>query len=559
MPKCNARSGCVLVCCLIWLAGFFSPFAGAAQELPHLRRQGDAKQLVVDGRPFLILGGELGNSSASSVDYMRPIWPKLVALNLNTVLAPVYWELIEPEEGEFDFALVDSLIRDARHHGLRLVLLWFGSWKNSMSSYAPLWVKTDQERFPRAQDSLGRGLEILSPFSEANRDADARAFAALLRHLREVDGRQHTVVMVQVENEIGMIPEARDRSDVANRLYEGPVPRELMDYLQRHRGTLVPELRERWEAAGFRTSGRWEEVFGPGPATEELFMAWHFARYVEAVAAAGKAEYPLPMFVNAALIRPGHAPGRYPSAGPLPHLLDVWRAGAPSIDFLSPDIYFPNFVEWVRKYDRPGNPLFIPEAGRAGAPGVAMNAFYAVGAHDAIGFSPFSIESIADPASDPLRRSYDVLAQLAPLILEHQGRGTIAGFLPVVAFDGVVDDTPQKVTLGGYELTVSFRDPWAPHFAEEAARQGVPVGGGLIIAVGPGEYVVAGSGIVVTFAPDGPGDPIAGIASIEEGRYEGGRWVPGRRLNGDENHQGRHLRIPPGEFGIQRLKLYRYR
>ncbi|HKP11717.1 MAG TPA: beta-galactosidase, partial [Blastocatellia bacterium] len=179
------------------------------QTLPHLRKRGAATQLVVDGKPFLILGGELGNSSSSSLEYMRPIWQKLVALHLNTVLVPVYWELIEPTEGHFDFSLVDGLIKEARAHQLRLVPLWFGSWKNSMSCYAPAWVKTDPKRFPRSQDKTGRGMEILSPFSEENVEADARAFAAFMRHLREVDGQDHTVIMVQVENEIGMIPDSR--------------------------------------------------------------------------------------------------------------------------------------------------------------------------------------------------------------------------------------------------------------------------------------------------------------------------------------------------------------
>ena len=139
---------------------------------------------------------------------MKPHWSRLTALGLNTVLAPVYWDLIEPQEGRFDFSLVDGLIASAREHDLRLVLLWFGSWKNCMSCYVPSWIKTDPQRFPRAQSSAGRGLEMLSAFSEENVEADVRAFAALMRHLREVDAGRHTVIMVQVENEIGMIPEA---------------------------------------------------------------------------------------------------------------------------------------------------------------------------------------------------------------------------------------------------------------------------------------------------------------------------------------------------------------
>jgi beta-galactosidase GanA len=211
--------------------------------IPHLPRQWTETQLVVGGAPFLILGGELGNSSASSLEYLRPHWATLRSLHLNTLLAPVYWELVEPTEGRFNFATVDTLIRDARANDMRLVLLWFGTWKNSMSSYTPAWVKTNQARFPRTEATRGQGQEILSPFNEANVQADARAFAALLRHLKVVDGTRQTVLMVQVENEIGMIPEARDHSATADSLFAQPVPRELMSYLQAHRDSLAPELR----------------------------------------------------------------------------------------------------------------------------------------------------------------------------------------------------------------------------------------------------------------------------------------------------------------------------
>lgn len=526
--------------------------AAAQQRLPHLRRQGTATQLVVDGAPFLILGGELGNSSASSLEYMQPIWPRLDSLHLNTVVAPVYWDLIEPREDAFDFTLVDGLIRDARAHGMHLVLLWFGSWKNSMACYAPAWVKTDQARFPRTEATPGAGQEILSPFSETNWKTDARAFATLMRHLRQIDGDRHTVVMVQVENEVGMIPAARDHSARADSLFAGPVPAELIAYLRQHRDGLVPELRELRAKRDNREAGTWEEVFGPGPQTDELFMAWHFGRYVDRVAAAGKAEYPLPMYVNAALVRPGYVPGQYVSAGPLPHLLDVWRAAAPSIDFLAPDIYFPNFVEWTEKYVRSGNPLFIPEANRAGAPEAAANALYAFGEHDAIGFSPFGIENTPNPATNPIARAYSLLQGLAPLILEHQGRGTMAGVRPRVSFTGEVDDSAQSLPLGDYVFNVSFKDPFGP--SGRTADHGA-----LIIALAPDELVVAGTGVTITFEPRGPGAPIAGILDVQEGRYENGRWVGGRWLNGDEDHQGRHVRIPPGQFAIQRVRLYRHR
>ena len=571
--------------CMVASLGIGWVQVGQAQSrMPHLRKQGTATQLIVDGKPFLILGGELGNSTASDLDYLRPSWARFRALHLNTILAPVYWERIEPAEGQFDFSLVDGLIEDARRNGMRLVLLWFGSWKNGMSSYAPGWVKTNQKRFPRTEATRGQGQEILSPFSAANYEADARAFAALMRHLRAVDGDRHTVIMVQVENEIGMIPEARDHSATADSLFAQPVPKELMEYLQRHKQTLDPDLRARWDAQGGRMTGTWEEVFGPGVYTEELFMAWHFARYVEHVAAAGKAEYPLPMFVNAALIRPGYLPGRYPSAGPLPHLLEVWRAGAPSIDFIAPDIYFPNFAEWTGKYVRSGNPLFIPEARLS--PQSAVDVLYAIGKHDAIGYSPFAIEG-ANVADSLLAQSYALLEQLTPLIVEHQGRGTMTGVMPRIAFDGTVDDAPQEVKLEGleYTITVTFGNPpgppggvpgnpgapgdglasaaggpsGAPLQARASPSRPVTPRGGIIIALGPDEFLVAGTGLILTFAPRGPGDPIAGILSAQEGRFVNGRWEGGRWLNGDQTHQGRHISLGPGRFSMQRVRLYRYR
>jgi hypothetical protein len=256
------------------------------------------------------------------------------------------------------------------------------------------------------------------------------------------------------------------------------------------------------------------------------------------------------MYVNAALIRPNYKPGQYPSAGPLPHLMDIWRAGAPQIDFLSPDIYFPNFTEWCEKYHRSGNPLFIPEA-KPDAP----NLFYAIGQCDAMGFSPFGIEDefsrLHPDDAVSFGRSYEMLSQLAPLILEKQGKGTMAG----VWLDE--SNRTQTVRLGNYTLNVAHDYTW-PHSSGFQQSNSWPRFGGVIISTGPDEYVIAGRGLIVTFTPNSPGDPIAGIVSIDEGTFVNGRWVPGRRLNGDESHQGRHLRLPPDRFSIQRIRLYRY-
>ena len=547
----------IAVCALAVVAGYAQ--TKSAPPIPHLEKRGGVTQLIVDGKPFLMLAGELRNSSSSSLEYMKPIWPKLARMHLNTVLAVVSWESIEAQEGKFDFALVDGLLRGARANSLRLVLLWFGSWKNGISRYTPPWVKANQERFPLVQMKGGKTLEILSTLSAANRDADARAFAALMRHIRQEDSAQRTVIMVQLENEVGVLGDSRDRSPAANEAFAGPAPAELLEYLRKHRDTLLPEFRKVWEAAGSRTSGTWEEVFGKGLAADEIFMAWNYARYINRVAEAGKAEYRLPMFVNAWIVQPeDKGPGDYPSGGPVDHVHDVWRAGAPLIDVLAPDIYLPNFPELVARYSRAANPAFIPES-RAGAAGAA-NAFYAFGQHGAMGYSPFGIEEREDPEKGQIPKAYAVLARLAPLILEHQSKGLIA------AVWLNKEQPAQKLQLGNYTLNIELRRTRrAPGLLPE-------VGSGIFIAAGPDEYIAAGTDVQVTFSPNTPGPPIAGLATVEEGTYVSGRWVAGRVLNGDEvqlrydlaaaaaeNQSGSGLRFGADGPAIQRVRLYRYR
>ncbi len=531
---------------------------------PHLRKQGTATQLVVDGKPFLILGGELLNSSASGPAYMAPVWPKLAEAHLNTVLAGISWEMVEPEEGRFDFARLDGLLDEARAHGQRLVLLWFGSWKNGKSSYPPYWAKKDFERFWRARDEKGRTLDILSTFCDAARDADARSFAAVMRHLREADARDHTVVMVQVENEVGVLGDTRDRSPAAERAFQSAVPEALMAQLDARKGNLAPELLELWKASGYRARGTWTEVFGAGEgaasaearrrirdSVDATFMAWHYARYVGAVAEAGRREYDLPLYANAWLHGADALPGGYPSGGPLPETADVWRAGAPAIDLLAPDLYAPEFESWSARYTRAGNPLFIPETNLAT---IAANAFVAFGRSDAIGVSPFAVDRLAFPLPSPpategrqappsLSRSYEVLGQLAPTILAHQGKGEMTGF--------TLDKEHPSVTanLGGYELEITLDEVFGRH-AES--------GYGLVIAAGPDEFIGAGAGFRVSFRPRTPGPALVGLGPVDEGSFREGTWIPDRRLNGDETAQGEGWRFAPSQATIERCKVFRY-
>jgi len=521
----------------------------AQTENPYLQKTGYATRLIVDEKPFLILGGELGNSSFTSLAYMAPIWPKLVAMNLNTVLAPVYWELIEPEEGKFDFELYDQLIHEARKYDLKLVLLWFGSWKNSMSSHAPAWIKKDQERFPRVKDDQGRSHEILSPFSENNLQADLKAFQALINHIREIDGGEYTVIMIQPENEIGMLPAARDHHPLANARFSEYVPKEFIGYMKQNKEKLVPEFKEIWEKNGFKESGSWEEVFGKGPHTDEIFMAWYYARFTDRIARAGKDIYALPMYVNAALNRPGKLPGEYPSAGPLPHLMDVWKAGAPAVDFLAPDFYFPDIEHWSDLYTRQENPLFIPEHRFDNT--VAAKAAFTIGHYESIGFSPFSIESSRDPENEPLGKVYRLIDQIAPLFFANQGQHRIEGVL----FDN--ENQERIFVLGDYKFTV--KHSYTLGYESASKNENWETAGALIMQTNDDEFYLTGSGVVLTFENMINPDLIVGILKADEGEFENGRWKVIRHLNGDQTHQGRHIRIFLDNYSIQRFELYNYK
>lgn len=538
---------------------------------PHLEKRGNVTQLIVKGQPWLALACELGNSSSSSREYMEQYWPKLKEAGVNTVLAVVSWEQIEPEEGQFDFSTVDELIEDARANGLKLSILWFGSWKNGMSSYHPVWVKEDTEKYPLACTKEGKKLPILSTLGTATRDADAKAFAALMKHIKEVDSEEQTVIMMQVENEVGLHGYTRDYCPEANAAIAAQVPEQLTGYLNSNRSSLLPETLEAWAKGGYRTEGTWEEVFGKGDRTDEIFMAWNYASYMNAIAAAGKAEYDIPIFVNAWIVQPEDTrPGNYPSGGPQAQNHDIWRAAAPDIDILCPDIYLPEFPDILRLYSRGGNPVFIPES-RAGQNGAA-NAAFAIGEMGAIGYSPFGFENGAlSEANSTFNAFYHKAGSAADIILDAQANGKIRAAW-VKGSDPAV--YKQELQMGDYRIGVELvssgmRNGGAPQLTGGTYS---PDASGYVIAIqeDTDKFLFLGSNVRITFLPS-DGNGTVGLAKVTEGEFSDGNWVEGRWLNGDqiqlrydvlyavdEGYSGQGLNFGTPEPGFIKVELYKY-
>jgi hypothetical protein len=552
----------------VLLAAMMPAFAHAASiPLARLETRGQATQLLVDGKPWIALGGEVHNSSVSNSRHMASLFDKLSKMHLNTVVTPVYWELMEPEEGRFDFTLVDDQIGQARKHGLRLVLLWFGTIKNAKSTYAPEWVRADLKRFPRAVTRpstlpFGQGEKPISLFGSAIAAADAAAFARLTAHLAATDP-QHTVIAIQVENETGLLGDSRDRSPAAEAAWNAPVPAALLDYLETSGGKLAPALDALWRSHGSKHAGTWAEVFGTDWQAEEVFMAWTVSRFVDSVAAAGKAKLALPMYANAWLgpQKEGDIAGAYPSGAPVPRVFDVWRAGAPHLDLLAPDIYVDDFSGWTAAYRQPHNPLFIPEARF-----IVGNLFEALGRHQAIGFSPFGIED--GLPGNQVAEAYALLMPMLPQLAQAQAAGTVHGWALAPGERQSADFGNYTVTVRGqrealHKMLLDMGIP-VPAPAPERKPQNEGWGApeqtdtrptGLVLQLGPDEFLAIGKDLEITFAEKSqPGQPVE-LARTEEGRYVEGRWVAGRVLNGDE----RLNLLPPDSLGMVRIKLLRPR
>ncbi|HTD97847.1 MAG TPA: DUF5597 domain-containing protein [Mucilaginibacter sp.] len=511
------------LCTGVILLGVNKCFGQATKEsMPVMVEKDGRHALLVDGKPFLILAGQAHNSSGWP-GMLPQVWSAIQELYANTLEVPIYWEQVEQEPGKFDFSIVDQLLTQSREHKVRLVLLWFATWKNGSNHYMPEWMKRDAGKYPNITGKNGQPIDSPSPHSKATLDADIKAFAAVMKHLKQADA-QHMVIMVQVENEAGAWGSVRDYSAKAQKLFEGDVPVEL----------LKPAILKALNVPVV-TAGSWQKVFGD--RADEYFHAWSVARFIGQVAAAGKAEYPLPMYTNAALRDPLTNPmaNNYESGGPTDNVIPIWKAAAPALDLLAPDIYLPGserVLKVLELYDRPDNALFVPEAGL-----MTVNAkyMYDVIARGGIGFSPFGIDHDGDkPATaERLAAIAQEYAMAAPMMRELAQWSFDGKIKAVVEHD---DHADQTIDLGAWQVKVMFGGNGR---ANAAPVHNLPTGKLMAVKLGENKFTLIGTRCHITFKPIGNN---AGKAwqylKVEEGSYENGEFKALRILNGDETDWG---------------------
>jgi hypothetical protein len=526
---------------------------------PHILSKNGRHALIVDGAPYLILGAQTGNSSAWPA-VLPKVWPAMMYMHANTVEIPVYWEQFEPEPGKFDTSVIDTIIAQARENDLRLILLWFATWKNGSNHYMPQWMKLDPQTYPNMIGPDGQYVDSPSPLAEATLQADIRAFTALMSHLKEVDP-QHTVIMVQVQNEPGTWQCVRDHSPIAQKAFESPVPSEALGAMN---------------VAGARPGANWAEAFGRD--ADEYFHVWHVARYIGKVAAAGKAVYPLPLYVNGSVrdpITPGWPP-KYEVGGPNDNVFALWKAAAPSIDLLAPDIYQRGTAKYLKVMDlyaRPDNPLFIPET--IGSAAYARYFFAALG-RGAIGYAPFGMD-YARPLVGPGGVTQSVEDVFGPTALNYQVVGPMAREMARLNFEGKVQtaiemekEPPPPTTapasqpsprepdevlhFAHWDALVSFGSfrRFAPTTRPAAAAE--PSGRILVAELGDDRFLVTGLMSRVSFRPTGAkADRPWQYLVVEEGQYESGEFKRTRILNGDQTDWGLMFALTPT---VLRVSLY---
>jgi len=465
---------------------------------------------TVNGKPFYPLGAQADNLSGQSASESEKSFKVVQKLHGNTLEIPVYWEQVEPEEGKFDFTSVDALLANARKYGLKLILLWFATWKNANMDYAPAWVKTNPQRFKRVLSATGIELWILSSHCKANLEADKKAFTALCKYLKAKDSTEQTVIGIQVENEPGIIGSDRDYGPEAQSEFDSPVPAKLVTAMKAAGDRYVYNI---WQQAGGIKSGSWSELFGWEAG--EFLSAWSIARYIDSVAAAGKAVYNIPMFINVWLreSRLWALPGvNYPSGGSVHTVLDIYKWLTPHIDLIGPDIYLRDakaFWPMCADYSREDNPFFLPESGPEltdnGESCQPWGIFRAIAEYNLIGYFFFGAEFIAyddctfRPQFWTLIDSIRCIESVIPLLLKYKGTGKIHAVMQEETYM-----KSQELDMDGYLGLIHFGDGRLPFVTddlrlpeEKVPADGQPAGSnrgrGLIIQASRNEFYLVGA------------------------------------------------------------------
>jgi hypothetical protein len=428
----------------------------------------------------------------------------------------------------------------------------------------PSWIKTNPARFPHAELRKAGGVievaDALSMFHEQNKQADVKAFGKLMGHVKEVDEGHNTVLMVQVENEVGLLFDSRDASPKANEKFNSPVPSDLLNFLAEDYDNLLADLKANlttFAAQSKPLSGTWEDVFGKSPKTDELFMAYHYALYVNDVAQAGKAAYALPLYTNVwqnyagdntdndfpVVAGGGNKPGDYPSGGAITDVLDIWLRFAPALDFIAPDIYLNDYSGCCAKYRHKNNPLFIPEQRRDEYG--TRRTWAAYGTYQALIASPFGIDTL-DPVENPFTKHYGLLDSVSQIVLEAQRTaGSSLGFyfdeLPPTWKIGDADPSKPFVrTFGSWSVTISrcfvFGKPGA--------------GSGMVIHLGDARFLLLGWGFQIAAQCTAPTTRFNGILHFKEkvvADRATGSLRTLRTLGGDETRSGAFAMMPNDE------------
>lgn len=523
----------------------------------------------VNGKPFFSIGGQVSNSSAYDVESLQRALRGVEALGMNTAAVPVYWETLEPEEGRFCFEQVDMIVKLARERSLKVILLWFGTWKNGASHYVPGWMKAAIERYPMSLDGSGQRTAALSPHGALTQEKDIEAFRRLLEHLKETD-REGTVLAVQVENEPGLLGTPRDFSPEGRKRFAEAVPDAVISWLEQCKTGRVYDC---YCKNGRQKGKSWAETFGFDAA--EIFTAYYVAQYTDAVAAAGKKIYSIPMYVNVWVREIGTrlAGIDFPSGGATSLTLDIWKRFAPHIDCICPDMYFDDFRTYdtlCSIYHRNDNVLYIPESRADSCNG--RHLLSALEKHRLSGIHCFAADCVFDregkltEEAAAFGSSLRILREMKPLLEKYLGTESLHA---MVQYDGMSGDF---IDFGDYLGKVDFLDSISDEpylhldFRHDEEAERTKKGKGLIIYEGGGSFYLAGEGFKLILHRKTTPEQMARLLvghktlatrnlmyrAVEEGVLaDDGHFTACRRRNGDETDTGLWVAADIGVLHVQ--------